>query len=110
MERKEIELILSKEIIEEFSRVLNYPEIQEKVKGKNLEMRRTVEKIISLSTIVEPVEKLMVVNDDPDDNKVLECAKGGNVDIIVSNDNHLLKLREFGKIRIVSPKEFLQEN
>ena len=58
VEGKDIELILSKEIIEEFARVLRYKEIQEKVKNKNLEMKMTVEKIISISKIVEPIERL----------------------------------------------------
>ena len=54
VENKEIELILSREIIEEFMNVLDYEEIQQKIMDKNLEMKRTVEKIVSISTIVEP--------------------------------------------------------
>ena len=108
VESKEIELVLSKEIIEEFAKVLKYKEIQEKIKNKNLEMRRTVEKIVSISKIVEPTEKLKIVKDDPDDNKFLECAKSGKVDFVISSDNHLLKLKEFGSIKIVTPKEFIK--
>ncbi len=106
-ENKEIELLISKEILEEFSRVLNYEEIQQKIKNKNLEMRRTIEKIISISTIIEPIKKLNIVKDDPDDNKILECAFEGKVKYIISQDNHLLKLKEFEGIKIVSPEEFL---
>lgn len=69
---------------------------------------RSVEKIIAIATLVEPVEKLNIVKEDPDDNMVLECAKAGKVDYIVSNDKHLLKLKEFEGIKIVTPKEFLQ--
>ena len=108
VEKKDIELILSKDIIEEFARVLKYKEIQEKVKNKNLEMKRTVEKIISISKIIEPAEKLEVVEEDPDDNKFLECAKSGKVDFIVSGDNHLLKLKEFEGMKIITPKEFIK--
>jgi len=42
-ERKEIELVLSREIIEEFARALSYKELQEKIKNKNLEMKRTID-------------------------------------------------------------------
>ena|SRR3989344_312067 len=108
VEKKDIELILSKDIIEEFARVLKYKEIQEKVKNKNLEIKRTVEKIISISKIIEPAEKLEVVEEDPDDNKFLECAKSGKVDFIVSGDNHLLKLKEFEGMKIITPKEFIK--
>jgi len=107
VERKEIEMVLSGEIIEEFAKVLEYKDIKEKVKGINIEMNRVIEKIFSLSTIVYPNEKLDVVKDDPDDNKVLECAKAGNVDFIVTSDNHLLKLKDFEGIRIMTPKEFM---
>ncbi len=109
VEKKEIELVLSKEIIEEFVRVLDYKELQEKIKNKNLEMKRTVVKLVSIVKMVEPNEKLSIVKDDQDDNKILECAKTGNVDFIVSNDNHLLKLKIFENIPIVTSQEFLNK-
>lgn len=107
VENKGLELVLSKEIIEEFLDVLDYEEIQQKIKDKNLEMKRTVEKIVSISIIVEPKQKFDVVGDDTKDNKILECAVEGGVDYIISQDNHLLKLKEFKGIKIITPKEFL---
>jgi len=70
-------------------------------------MKRTVEKIISISKIVEPLEKINIIKEDPDDNKILECAKSGKVDFIVSSDNHLLKLKEFENIKIITPTTFI---
>ena len=107
IENNELELILSKDIINEFSKVLGYEEIKNKIKNKNLEMKRTVEKIISISTIVEPKEKINIIKEDPDDNKILECALEGNVDYIITKDEHLLKLEEFKGIKITTPEEFL---
>ncbi len=108
VENKEIELILSKDIIEELSKVLNYDEIKSKIKDKNLEIRRSVEKIISISTIIEPLEELNIVKEDPDDNKILECAFEGKVDFIITKDNHLLKINEFQGIKIITPEDFLK--
>jgi hypothetical protein len=108
-ELKEIELIISKEIVEEFSGVLGYKEIQDKIKNKNLEMRRTVEKIISISTIVEPQERFQIIKEDPDDDKFLDCAVAGKADVIISWNKHLLNLKEFKGIKIVRPDEFLRE-
>ncbi len=99
----------SKEIIEEFSGVLGYEEILKKIKNKNLEMGRTVEKIVSISTIVEPQEKHIVIRDDPDDDKFLDCAVAGKAEFIISQDKHLLKLKEFKGIKMVKPEEFLKE-
>jgi len=59
--------------------------------------------------LVEPKEKFNTIKDDPSDNKIIECAKEGKSDFIITNDNHLLKLKEFEGIRIVTPKEFLKQ-
>ena len=108
VEEKEIELVLSGEIIKEFSRVLGYKEIQDKIKNKNLEMKRDIEKVISISTIVEPQQEFNIIKEDRDDNTILECAFEGNVSYIISQDNHLLRLKEFREIKIVNPEEFLK--
>lgn len=108
VEAKEIELMISDEIIKEFSKVLEYEEIQKKIKNKNLEMRRTIEKIVFISTIIEPKQKFEAVKDDPKDNKVIECAIEGRADYIVTQDNHLLKLKEFKGIKILTPEDFLK--
>jgi uncharacterized protein len=43
--------------------------------------------------VVQPSERLHVVEDDAD-NRVLECAVMVQANLIVSGDRHLLKLRE----------------
>jgi uncharacterized protein len=106
-EEKKIEIVLSKDILEEFSRVLNYDEIQEKVRGKNLEIRNSFQKIVEIATIVEPEEKVNIIKDDPSDNTFLEVAKAGKADCIVSKDSHLLKLKQFENVEILTPKDFL---
>lgn len=107
VENKEIELFLSKDILDEFSAVLDSKEIKDKIKNKNLEFRRTVEKIIELSSIVESDRKIKAVIEDSDDDKILECAKATKVDYIISNDKHLYKLNEFEGTKILRPNEFL---
>ncbi len=106
-EKKDFVLILSKAIMEEYVRVLQYKEIRDKIKNKNLEILRTVQKIASIATIVDPAQKLNVVEDDPDDNKVIECAVESGADFIVTQDQHLLKLQAYGGIKILPPREFL---
>ena len=108
VENGKLTLVLSKEIVQEFSEVLNYEEIQNKIKNKNLEMKYSLHKIISLSKIVDAKEKLDFVKEDPDDNKLLECAIEGNADYIITNDKHLLKLKEYKGISIIKPEDFLK--
>jgi len=107
VENREVELVLSKELISEFTKVLDYDEIKDKIKDKNLEVRRSVEKIVSISTIVEPKQRFEIVKNDPDDNIVINCAVEGNVDYTVTQDDHLLKIKDFKGIKIVKPEEFL---
>lgn len=59
------------------------------------------------SLVITPATSLSVVNDDPDDDRVLECAVDSRSQFIVSGDKHLLRLRDYAGIRIVKPAEFL---
>jgi putative PIN family toxin of toxin-antitoxin system len=64
-------------------------------------------KLESIAEIVEPDIVLDVVNDDPDDNRVVECAVKGRADYIVTGDRHLLKLIAYEGISIVTVRQFL---
>ncbi|MBI3299739.1 MAG: putative toxin-antitoxin system toxin component, PIN family [Elusimicrobia bacterium] len=46
---------------------------------------------------------------DPADDRVLECAVAAQADYILSGDKHLLNLKMFGKIPILSPAGFLTQ-
>ena len=64
-------------------------------------------KLESVAHLVEPEVVLDVVTDDPDDNRVLECAVFGLADYIVSGDRHLLRLKAHEGIPILTAREFL---
>ena len=63
--------------------------------------------ILENSLLVEPEEKIEIVKDDSDDNKFVEAAIAGKADYIITQDNHLLKIKEFRGIKILTPKQFL---
>lgn len=50
----------------------------------------------------------IIIKEDLPDNYFLACAILSQVSFIVSGDKHLLKLKKFQGIRIVSPREFLK--
>jgi len=58
--------------------------------------------------VVDPGFVLNAVPDDPDDNRVLECAVEGNADFIVSGDKHLLRLGSYEHITILTVRQFLE--
>ena len=64
--------------------------------------------IVRLAEIVTPHIVLDVIVDDPDDNRILECAVAGNADLIVSGDRHLTRLKSVQGTGIVRPADFLR--
>jgi len=65
------------------------------------------EKLLALGHHVSPTEILHVIKEDPDDDRILECAATAKSDFIVSEDNDLLRLGQFGRCRIVSVRDFI---
>jgi uncharacterized protein len=60
-----------------------------------------------VAQVVEPRGILSVIAEDPDDNRVLECAVEGRAELIVSGDRHLLKLAKYQGISIVTVRQFM---
>jgi uncharacterized protein len=108
IENKLDQSVTSKEIISEYERIMESHEIIEKIENKNLIILKICEKVMINSIIVEPKTRLNFVKEDPQDNMILECAKEGSVDFIVTNDNHLLKIKKFEGITILKPEEYLK--
>jgi hypothetical protein len=58
---------------------------------------------------VSETSALTVIENDPEDNKFLECAIAARAQYVISGDRHLLKLREFQGIRVLTPAAFIRE-
>ncbi|MBI5636195.1 putative toxin-antitoxin system toxin component, PIN family [Candidatus Micrarchaeota archaeon] len=99
-----IEPVISLEIIDELERVLTDKFDYGRESADYL--RRT---LAFHATLVEPVEKINAVRDDPSDKMFLEAAAAGGAQFIVSRDKHLLKLLEFRGIKIIPPEEFARK-
>jgi putative PIN family toxin of toxin-antitoxin system len=100
-----ITVLLSREILEEYLRVLAYPkfELSEgEIKGL-LE-----EEVLPFVQIIKPGIRIRVVKRDPSDNKFLECAVAGKADTLISGDNDLLILKHYRRVRIQTPAQFLE--
>ncbi len=82
-------------------------EVQEKLEEK-LQFERSlavayIDRIKRIAEVVNPTQKLWVVENDPDDNSILECAAEVRADVLVSADKDLLKLRRYGSTEIQHP-------
>ena len=63
--------------------------------------------IWSWGSRVHPHVSLRVITDDPDDDRVLECAVAARAQAIISGDRHLVRLSSFQSIPIQTPRRFL---
>lgn len=100
--RKQIELYTSPFILEEVKDIL-----KEKFGWNERKIQTAVKRI--KATLVEPKKNISIIKNDEDDNRILECAVEGKVKYIVSGDKrHILPLREYQGIKILSPARFLR--
>jgi len=96
-------LIVSPALLDELCEKLKF---KFKLSAEDVALVR--ERLGKVAKIVYPDELLHVVKDDPDDNRVLECAIKGKANYIISGDRHLVKLGSYGGILIVNARTFLE--
>jgi putative PIN family toxin of toxin-antitoxin system len=101
------ELVVSPPIIEEIRRVLNYPRLSKLHKKSSKEIDQFLEELELLSILAPGKLFLSVVKNDPSDDKYIAAALEGEAQFIVTGDNHLLKIREYHGVFIVTAREFL---
>src|SRR4030042_4619859 len=101
-------LVVSKPILQELRQVLSYPKI---ARTYHLDKEKIDELLMGFSVFPEvcsPKERILVIKEDPDDNKFLEAAFSAKVDFLVSGDKHLLALGDYKGIEILTPRGFLR--
>ncbi len=103
----DFEIAISPQLIAELERALNYPQVQKYIQATQEELVAFINHLQAIANVVEPQETLDVLEDDPDDNRVVECALAGGATYIVSGDKHLLKLQEYNQIIILEPRAFV---
>jgi putative PIN family toxin of toxin-antitoxin system len=86
-------------------------EIHRKLRTKfGLSEDETAQILLDFSTFTNLItthEKISIINDDPDDNKFIECAVSSKAHFIVTGDKHLLNLDMYKEIKILKAADFL---
>jgi putative PIN family toxin of toxin-antitoxin system len=107
LEDSSFELIISEPILDEIRRVLSYPHLVKTHKKSTQDIDNYVELLRQNSILVDPQERLNISIDESD-NRYIECAVEGEVDVLVTGDKkHLLPIKEYQGIQILSPTAFL---
>lgn len=97
-----IDVFISQPILDEVADVLT-----RKFRWTATRVREARRAIASFVSLVSPGEVIKVIREDEPDNRILECAVAADAEAVVTGDQHLLKLKRFRGIAIVSPREFL---
>jgi putative PIN family toxin of toxin-antitoxin system len=98
-----IRIDISDAILDETMRVL-----RDKFEWSGDILHNSRGKLAKITNRVIPTARLSVIKEDPDDNRILECADRAKSDFIVSEDKDLLRLGQFVNARIVSIRDFVK--
>ena len=79
----------------------------EKFRWREAVLDEAIASLLSFTQLVKPIQAVRVIIDDPDDDRVIECAITSGSQFIVSGDKHLLRLARYENIRILKVSEFL---
>ncbi|HSB06124.1 MAG TPA: putative toxin-antitoxin system toxin component, PIN family [Thermodesulfobacteriota bacterium] len=102
--RGEIRLCISEPILDELKGVLQRAKFD-----YSPEMIQVILKeLTSVSDFVNASKTIDVVLEDPEDNRILECAVEAEANYIITGDFHLLKLSRYRNIEVVNPGAFLE--
>jgi len=100
-----IKPLASKKIIDEYIKVLAYPKFELSETEINYILYN---EILTYFDIIPTKDTPVIIKADPSDDKFIHCAKAGKAIAIISGDQHLLHLKTYQKIKILTPAKFLE--
>ena len=98
-------IVASKEMVEEYVRVLAYPKFNLTEEEVRDIVREELIPYIEPVTVPDNPKGICV---DPEDDKFLACAEAARADVIVSGDVHLLGLKKVKGCPILTVEKFLR--
>jgi len=102
---EEVVLCLSKDVLDEYVDVLQRVGLKDEEEIAEL-LSLFAEGFNILFTTRTP--RIKAVEEDPEDDKFIECAVALKAEVIITGDKALQRLREYMGIRILTPQEFLK--
>jgi predicted nucleic acid-binding protein len=96
---------LTSEIVAELLRVLAYPKLE---LNENEIQYLLYEEILTVCTVVKVKAGSVIIEEDPSDDIFLRCSERSKAKALISGDHHLLDLKSYQNIWILSPSQFLK--
>ena len=101
----EFTLELSEEMFSEFVNVVSRKKFEKYV--TDIDVKLFLADLSRISKFVQIKSKFIVITEDPDDDIIMRAAYDGKADYVVSGDRHLLSLKEFKGIKVLTVEEML---
>jgi putative PIN family toxin of toxin-antitoxin system len=102
-------LFTSPELLAELANVLERKKFSARLALAETNVDELVYGYAALAKTIRPAKIKPMIKVDPDDDKVLACAKAAKAEVITSGDDHLLNLKEYEGIRILTVNQLLAE-
>lgn len=99
-----VRVSVSTQILSEFARIL-----RDSSGRSDAFVDDAVQRIRSFAVLVSPIHRVQVITEDPDDDRILECALSSGSHTIVTGDKDLIRRGEFSGIRIMRVSQYLDE-
>ena len=104
MMKKKIEVYISPFILDEIEKILT-----KTFKWDERQIKKTLNRIKEKAIQIQPKSKVTIVKEKDADNRIVECAIEAKAQYIISGDKaHLLPIKEYRGIKILSPTKFLE--
>jgi hypothetical protein len=104
--QREFTLLTSALIIAKAMRVLHYPHLQATYRLSEKDILLVRDALLNDALVLEDLYQVRRSR-DPQDNLFLACALEGHADCVVSGDAHLLEIKYYHGVQIVTPRQFL---
>jgi putative PIN family toxin of toxin-antitoxin system len=97
-------LFITKEIVDEIEDVMRRSKFHADEEG----IRYYIHSIEEIGNKITPKKMIKNGSRDKSDNKYIACGITAKVNYIISGDVHLLELKEYDNIKIVTAKNYLE--
>jgi putative PIN family toxin of toxin-antitoxin system len=105
-EAGDLTLVTTPAIMEELREVLARPKFTLRIRALQTSVAELMESLLSVVEVIPDFAIEPVIKRDPDYDKILACAVAAQAEWLVSGDDHLLSLKRYKGIPIVTPSRF----
>ncbi len=106
---RQVTLYTSPALVAELTKTLGSQKLAQRIARSGLTLDELLARYLNVAIVVQPESVPPVILEDPDDDQVLACALAAGADLIISGDGHLLGLKQYRGIPILSPAECVRQ-